>query len=145
MRWDIGVVPAYKGQYYSPTTVDTLRILKKTRQPDAAFKVLLYLAEHIELLRIYNVHPARIDPNTPLLETLAAINPSAKNWDVIASTLQTARLTVEQVYFPNRIWGTDLFRTFREILYSNKTINVDDELDKLQAHLQKIVDEPVRK
>jgi multiple sugar transport system substrate-binding protein len=145
VKWDLGVVPAHKGQHYSPTSVDTLRIMETTQQPDAAFKVLRYLVGRNELLNLFQYHPARVDPSTPLFALLAERHPFVKNWDVISSTLQSARLTVDQPYFPNRVLGADLFRTFREILHSNLSINVDEELDKFQAHLQKIVDEPVHK
>ena len=42
-KWDLAVMPSYKGQVYAPTDADTFRIHKDTKNPDAAFTVLSYL------------------------------------------------------------------------------------------------------
>ncbi len=57
--WNIAATPSYQGQTTAAFNADTFRILKDTKHPDEAFKVLQYLlGEAEELLKLYAGMPA---------------------------------------------------------------------------------------
>lgn len=148
-KWDIGVVPMYKGKTYAPTDADTYRIMKASKNPDAAFTVLSYLLGDaaLDLITTYGGYPARPDLQDKLIEGKAKQYPSVKNWAIVAPSLEFAVAPGHESYYPNFAKGQLRFADFATLLRGDtgKTIDVDKELDKLQADLQKIVDEAAKK
>ena len=54
----MAATPAYQGQTTAAFNADTFRILKSTKNQDAAFTVLTYLLDNQELLKLYGGMPA---------------------------------------------------------------------------------------
>ncbi len=144
-KWDLGVVPSYNGQYHAPVDADTFRIMKTTKNPEAAFKVLTYLLGEgaLDLLTTYGAYPARPDLQASWVEAQAKRYPSVENWAAISPSLNYAAVPNHEYYFPGFAKGQLRFADFRTLLLgdSGKDIDVDAELDKLAADLEAIIKE----
>ncbi len=148
-KWDIGVQPSYKGTTFAPADADTFRIVKTTKNPDATFKVLSYLLGDaaLDLLTVYGAYPARPDLQDASIKAKAEKYPSVQNWSIVAPALNYATVPHHESYYPNYSKGQQRLSDFRTLLYGDtgKDIDVDKELDKLQADLQIIVDAAPKK
>jgi len=144
-NWDLAVMPSYNGQVYAPTDADTFRIHKDTKNPDAAFTVLSYLLGDaaLDLLTAYGAYPARPDLQEAAIKAKAEKYPSVKNWDLVAPSLDYTAAPGHESNYPNFSKGQLRFADFATLLYGDtgKDIDVDKELDKLQADLQGIIEE----
>jgi multiple sugar transport system substrate-binding protein len=144
-KWDLAVMPSYKGTVYAPTDADTFRIHKDTKNPDAAFKVLTYLLGDaaLDLLTAYGAYPARPDLQDTFIKGLSEKYPTVKNWDLVAPSLDYTVAPGHESNYPNFNKGQLRFADFATLLYGDtgKDIDVDKEMDKLQADLQTIVEE----
>lgn len=145
-NWSIAALPAYKGNYYSTVDADTFRILKTTKNPEAAFKVLDYLTGEasLKLLSVYGALPARVADRQSYYDELAKKYPTAEiDTTVIENSLKYAVTPHHESDFPNFQKGQDRFAAFRSLVAGDTgaDIDVDAELDKLQADLQQIIDE----
>jgi multiple sugar transport system substrate-binding protein len=147
-NWDLAVVPSYKGQYHVPTDADTFRITKASKNPDAAFKVLMYLLGEAapDLLLTYGGYPARPDLQEAATKLRQESFPSVTNWDIVPASLAYAASPHHESFFPNFSKGTQRFADFRSQLYGDtgKTMDLEAEINKLEADLQAIVAEVVR-
>lgn len=148
-KWDLGVVPSYNGNTYSPTDADTFRLTKASKNPDAAFTVLKYLLGDaaLDLLTTYGGYPARPDLQATAIKAKADKYPSVQNWSLVPDMLKYTAAPGHESDFPNFAKGQDRFAAFRALLYGNsgKDMDVDKELDKLQSDLQAIVDAAPKK
>jgi multiple sugar transport system substrate-binding protein len=144
-NWDLAVVPSYNGQYHVPVDADTFRITRSSKNPDAAFKVLEYLLGDAAgpLLQVYGGYPARPDLQGPATETRAAAFPSVTDWSIVPASLEYAAAPGHESDFPNFAKGMQRFGDFRTLLYGDtgKEIDLEAEINKLEADLQAIVDE----
>ncbi|MBX3061734.1 MAG: extracellular solute-binding protein [Anaerolineae bacterium] len=144
-NWDIGVVPSYNGTYYAPADADTFRILKSSKNPEAAFEVMQYLLGDgaLQLLTAYGAFPARADIQESFVKALSEKYPSVTNWQIIQPSLEKAPSPHHESYVPNYNKVNDRLTTFRQLVYGDtgKDLDVNAELDKLQADLQTLVDE----
>jgi len=149
-KWDIGVQPSYKGVYTPPSDVDTFRIYKGTKSPDAAFTVLSYLTNEaaLDLLTHYGSVPARPELQSKFIEGLSKAYPSVTNWSIIGPSLDHAAVPHHQSSYPNYARGQQRFSDFNTWLRSAgptaKPADVDTQLDKLQADIQTLVDNPTK-
>jgi len=144
-KWDLAVMPSYKGTVYAPTDADTFRIHKDSKNPDAAFTVLQYLIGDaaLPLLTTYGGYAAKPDIQEALLKTFSEKYPSVKNWDIVSPSLEYAVAPGHEAFYPNFNKGQNRFQDFRTLLYgeTGKDMDVDAELDKLEADIQKIIEE----
>lgn len=151
-RWDLAIQPAYQGQIHAPADMEGFHIHQSTRHPEEAFTVLRYLTDDVgpELAHLYAVFPARIDLQPAGLAPLAAKFPHVQHWDVLLESVPLAPITHDQQWFPNRkrpypeVSGESRLYDFWALLRGDTgaSLDVDAELDKLQADLQAIVDTP---
>ncbi|CAG0997907.1 hypothetical protein ANRL4_02913 [Anaerolineae bacterium] len=143
-NWDLAVVPSYKGNYYSVTDMDTFRIMKASKNPEAAFKVLTYLQGEaaLDLLKAYGAYPGLPELQEPFIKGLQEKYPSVQNWGVAPASMAYA-ISVHESYYPNFAKGQLRFADFATLLRGDQgaSIDVDAELDKLAADLQTIIDE----
>jgi multiple sugar transport system substrate-binding protein len=144
-RWDVGVVPSYNGKAHAPVDADTFRIHKDSKNADAAFKVLAYLQGEaaLELLTAYGAFPALPSLQESFVKGLSEKYPSVKNWSIVPPSLENAAVPNHEYDFPNFAKGQQRLNDFRTLLYGDtgKDIDLKAELDRLEADLQKIVDE----
>jgi multiple sugar transport system substrate-binding protein len=143
-KWDLGVQPSYNGKTYAPADADSLRIMKATKNPDAAFTVMQYLLGDgaSSLLTAYGAYPARPDLQKAVLAADAVKFPSVTHWDIVPDQMANAVAPHHESNYPNFNKGQDRFQQFRTLLYGDTgaTIDINKELDKLQSDLQAIVD-----
>jgi multiple sugar transport system substrate-binding protein len=144
-KWDLAVMPSYKGQVYAPTDADTFRIHKDTKNPDAAFEVLSYLLGDgaLDLITAYGAYPARPDLQEAAIKAKAEKYPTVQNWDLVAPSLDYTSAPGHEANFPNFNKGQLRFADFATLLYGDTgvDIDVDKEMAKLQADLQGIIEE----
>jgi len=143
-KFDLGVAPSYKGNTFAPIDADTFRIMKASKNPDAAFTVLMYLLgeAELDLTTTYGAYPARPDLQDAAIKAKAEKFPSVTHWEVVPDMLKYAAVPSHESDHPNYLKGKVLFDTFRAALYgeSGKDMDVDKALDKLQADVQAVVD-----
>jgi len=143
-KWDLGVQPSYNGTTYAPADADSLRIMKATKNPDAAFTVMEYLLGDgaAPLLTAYGAYPARPDLQKAVLAADAAKFPSVTHWDIVPDQMAYAVAPHHESFYPGFNKGQDRFQQFRTLLYGDTgaSIDINKELDKLQSDLQAIVD-----
>jgi len=145
-NWSIASLPSYEGNYYSIVDADTFRILKGTKNPEAAFEVLTYLTGEasLPLLTVYGALPARVSDRQSYYDAVSERYPTAElDTTVIENSLTYAVTPHHESDFPNFQKGQDRFAAFRSLLLGDTGVDmdVDAELDKLAADLQNIVDE----
>lgn len=143
-NWDIGVVPSYKGNYSAPTDADTFRLVKSSAHPAEAFTVLSYLLDDaaLDLATIYGGYPARSEFAEPYIKSVSERYPSVENWSIVVPSLEYAAVPHHESWYPNYAKGQQRFNDFRTLLYGDTggDMDLNAELDKLQADLQAIVD-----
>jgi len=148
-KWDLGVLPSYNGNTYGPTDADTFRISKDSKNPDAAFTVLMYLLgdAELDLITTYGAYPARPDLQDAAIKAKAEKFPSVKHWEIVPESLKYAPAPHHESDFPNYNKGMQRFNDFRTLLYGDTGADMDvkAELAKLQTDLQAIVDEAKKK
>lgn len=144
-NWDIAYQPGYNGQIYAPADADTFRLHRDTQNPEAAFTVLQYLLGDaaLDLLTVYGAYPARPDLQEASIQLKAEQYPSVQNWDIVAPSLDFATVPHHEAWFPGYSQGQQRFSDFRTLLTGDGGADIDlqAELDKLQADLQTIVDQ----
>ncbi|MDX2162605.1 MAG: extracellular solute-binding protein [bacterium] len=144
-RWDLAVVPSYNGEYYAPTDADTFRIHETTDTPAEAFEVLTYLQGEAAgpLLIAYGAFPALESLQEQANADRAAAFPSVENWDIINPSLAYAAVPNHESDNPLFARTQQRFADFRTLLYGDTgaTIDLEAELDRLEADLQAIIDE----
>lgn len=144
-NWDIAVVPSYNGEYFAPTDADTFRVMSSTDSPAEAFTVLQYLQGEaaLDLVTVYGAFPALPGLQEAAIAAKAEQFPSVENWAIITPSLAYAVAPNHESDFPNFNRGQQRFADFRTLLYGDTgaTIDVQAEIDQLQADLQAIVDE----
>jgi multiple sugar transport system substrate-binding protein len=144
-NWDLAVQPAYQGTIYAPIDLDTFRVHKDTKNPEAAFAVLTYLLgeAELDLTTVYGGFPARPELQQSWLDAKAAQYPSVTHWEVIPDSIALAPNPHHEEWFPNFNKGQTRFNDFKVLLRSDSggDIDVNAEFDTLQADIQAIIDE----
>lgn len=145
INFDFAPVPAYNGTYSAPTDADTFRIHKSTDNPEAAFEVLTYLQGEAaeQLLIAYGALPALPDIQESYLAGQAERFESVQNWHLINESLAYAAVPNHESDNPLFARTQQRFADFRTLLLGDTggEIDLDAELDKLEADLQAIIDE----
>jgi multiple sugar transport system substrate-binding protein len=147
-HWDIALQPAYQGTIYSPMDVNSFYIHKSTLYPDEAFTVLEYLLGPAapELLDAYWGFPARLDLQQSALARYQERYPGVQNWEVFTASIPFAPVPHQESGYPNFAVGQDRFWDFLWMLRGENgaSIDLDAELDKLEADLQILVNAEAR-
>lgn len=145
INFDFAPVPSYNGAYSAPTDADTFRIHESTDSPAEAFEVLMYLQGEAAgtLLQAYGALPALASIQEPYLAGQAERFPSVTNWDLINESLGYAAVPNHETDNPLFARTQQRFADFRTLILGDTgaDIDIDAELDKLEADLQAIVDE----
>jgi multiple sugar transport system substrate-binding protein len=147
-EWDLAVVPrSLDGEYHVATDADTFRLTKGSKNPEAAFTALSYLLTDAvpTLSAVYGAYPAHPDYQAADIELKTARYPWDINWDVAVESLayNNPGPMHHEANFPNWQKGHDRIDAFQTLLWGDAgaDVDVDAELDKLQADVQAIIDE----
>lgn len=142
-KWDMAAVPSYTGKTTANFNADTFRIMKSTKNPEAAFTVLTYLLDDasLKLLSTYGAMPARITDQTDYLAALADEYAWKPDWQVVSDSIAYADNPSFEAWIPNYLEArARVANDFTTMLQSNEGLNLDDEIAKLQTDLQIIYD-----
>ncbi len=88
--WNMAATPSYQGQTTAAFNADTFRILKGSKHPDEAFKVLTYLLANQDLLKLYGGMPAVESKQDAFLQGLQADYTQTIDWNVAKEGIQFA-------------------------------------------------------
>jgi multiple sugar transport system substrate-binding protein len=147
-EWDIAVVPqSLDGEHHVAVDADTFRILEASPNHEAAFTALSYLLNEglPTLAPVYGAIPAIPEYRQGWVDSKDAQYDWGINWQVALDSLSRVNTFAQhhESFHPNYQKGTDRVAAFQTLLYGDTgaDIDVDVELDTLQADLQAIIEE----
>ncbi|MGQ9850311.1 MAG: ABC transporter substrate-binding protein [Aggregatilineaceae bacterium] len=142
-EWQAAAIPSYNGKVTAKLHADTFRILKTSKNPEAAFEVLTYLIGEasLDLLSVYGGMPARETDRAAFFEGLNQKYTQGVNWAVVMDSLNYPDIPSHESWMPNYNKAEDLLRNFVTLYGSTPGLDMDAELDKLVADLQAVFDE----
>jgi len=147
-EWDLAVVPmSLDGEYHVATDADTFRLLKGSANQEAAFTVLTYLLTDAAgvLSTRYGAFPANPAYQKADIKLKQERYPWDINWQVAVDSFayNNPGPKHHEADFPNWQKGHDRIDAFQTLLLgeTGAEVDVDAELDKLQADVQAIIDE----
>ncbi len=142
--WDLAVLPTHNGVVNGRVDADTFRIWKGTKNPEAAFTVLSYLIGEgsLPLLETYGGMPSREADQESFFATKAEQFPWVENWDAIKAGLAYPDTPSAEAYRPNFTEVFDRYRTFGSALRTTPDMDVDAEIELLEADLTTIMQKP---
>lgn len=141
--WDMGVVPSYNGKTTANFNADTFRILKATKNPDAAFTVLKYLLDDasLKLLNTYGAMPARKADQVAYLQALDEQYPWKPDFQVAVAGIAFADNPSFEAWMPNYLEArARVANDFTSMLQSTEGLDMDKEIENLRVDLQTIFD-----
>lgn len=146
--WDVAAMPSYNGVTTAKMHADTFGILKASKNPEAAFKVLTYMLseEHAtDLLTIYGGMPARISLQDDYYDIHSETNLGGKqiNWDVIAAGMAYNDNPNHEAWMPSYLETVDRYNETWNYLANTPDLteeDIDAEIATLVADLQAIFD-----
>jgi multiple sugar transport system substrate-binding protein len=142
-NWGVAVVPSWKGKTTAKLHADTFRIMKGSKNQDAAFQAMMWLMQQKELLVTYGAFPA----NESLQDDyIANVNKkyegNAKiNWDVIRTMLKYTDTPSHEAYMPNFTKVSDIQTKFLTKLMTTPGLNLTKEFSDFGIELQRAFDE----
>lgn len=149
-EFDFAPVPAYNGVTTAKLHADTFSILESTDHPEEAFEVLSYLLgeKSGELSEIYGGAPARISLQDTFIESFTAglaeayphVDWAGLNWDTMLAGLGYPDNPNHEDGLPAFQESSARYVEYGQLVDNNPDVDVDAELDQLQADLQAIFD-----
>lgn len=143
VNWGAAVPPvAPNGTQPSKLHADTFRILEGSQNPDAAFTVLWYMLTEgaPDLLQVYGAFPSIAEQTPGFIAGLDQKFPQAVNWDVALAGLDHPDNPSHEGYMPSYNQAFSRLQAFQNLYKTDANIDVQAELDVLQAELQLIFD-----
>jgi multiple sugar transport system substrate-binding protein len=140
--WDVAAVPAFNGTTTAALNADTFRILKSSKNPDAAFEVMSYLLGDgsKDLLSVYGGMPARTADQDSFFEGMDKRFPQKPNWDVAKAGIEKADNPNFESYVPAYNKTLDQIIKFWSKVTSTPNLNMDNEIAQLKKDIQAIYD-----
>lgn len=143
--WDTAVVPSYKGVTTAKMHADTFVIMKDSKAPEAAFKVLSYLisAEGAEkLLPVYGAMPARLSMQDNFFAKFSEEKFPGQNinWQVVKDSMAYPDMPSHEAWMPSMLETSARYNEFWTKVTNEADIDLDAEIELLQADIQKIFD-----
>jgi multiple sugar transport system substrate-binding protein len=143
-KWDTAVVPSYKGKTTAKMHADNFEVMKATKNPDAAFKVMVFLnspAAGKVLLPLYGAMPARLSMQGDYFKTMDEKFAGQKiNWQVVVDSIKYADNPNHESWMPSFQETNNKYNEFWTRVTNEANVDMDAEIAKLQADMQKIFD-----
>jgi multiple sugar transport system substrate-binding protein len=140
-KWDMAVMPSWKGQTSGPLDVDTFTISKSTRHPTEAFEAMLAIMADEDLMQAYVGMPglpalrsgyfSRFDSQ---LEK--AFPGNSVTWSVLSEMVRYPAVPSPESNMPNFLQVTADYGAFYTKLQNSPGLDLDAELTRLQQVLQ---------
>jgi multiple sugar transport system substrate-binding protein len=148
-NWGVGVVPAgTDGKITVKMHGDTFSILKGSKQPDAAFNVMLDIMKSKELEQVYGGLPSGDAERQAFFAAKEAqfkFKPGDVNWQVFIDSIPYPDVPSHESLLPNHLKAKQRLTDFYNLVLGKAGLNMDTELAKLETDLQKIYDEAATK
>ena len=141
-EWGIAVMPSYNGQTTSKLHSDGFRIFEQSEVAGetAVFLQWLLTTGYQDLLFVYGGVPAQPEHIDFMLEELDNFYPYNINWQVMLDSLNYADMPHHQRYLPNYEQVLLAETLFWSLLETDGALEIDQEIDAFEKHLQLIVD-----
>jgi multiple sugar transport system substrate-binding protein len=139
--WNMAATPSYQGQTTAAFNADTFRILKGSKHPDEAFKVLTYLLANKDLLKLYGGMPAVESEQDAFLQGLQADYTQTIDWKVAKEGIQFADVPNFESYMPAYNQSLNLLNTFGTKWQATPGLDLDKEIADLKSQMQAIWDQ----
>jgi len=135
------IAPSYNGKITAKLHADTFSILKTTKHPEQAFKVLTILASSGPLLGVYGAFPADPGLQQTFFDTVNKNYPGVKlDWSVPQAMLADPDIPNHQSWVPDYAKAKDAWKKFELKYRTTAGVDIDTELDTLKTTLQGIFD-----
>ena len=135
------VAPSSDGTTTAKLHADTFSMLKTTKNPDLAFKVLSALAGSGDLATIYGAMPADPTQQQAFKDSVTKAYPKAKlDWSVPAQSLEHPDIPNHQSWVPDYAKSKTAWQAFWNKYRTTPSLDIDAELDTLKTTLQGIFD-----
>ena len=138
--WNMAATPAYQGQTTAAFNADTFRLLKATKHPDEAFKVLTYLLANQDLLKVYGAMPAVESQQDAFLQGLQADYTQTIDWNVAKEGVAFADVPNFESYTPAYNQTFDLIQKFWTKWQATPGLDIDAEIADMKTQMQAIWD-----
>jgi len=138
--WNMAATPSYQGQTTAAFNADTFRILKGSKHPDEAFKVLTYLLTNQDLLKLYGGMPAVESKQDAFLQGLQADYKQKIDWNVAKQGVAFADVPNFESYTPAYNQTLDLINTFYTKWQATAGLDLDKEIADMKSQMQAIWD-----
>lgn len=142
-NWDLAAMPANAdGTVTSNFNADTFRILKASKNPEAAFTVLTYFVTDgsLPLLGVYGGMPARTADQEQFFANLDEKYPQGVNWDVAPESVQFADNPSFEAFMPNFNEAVTRYNALRSLMLTTPDLDLDAEFAKFSQDMQAIFD-----
>ena len=148
-NWNLGALPSYQGSVTAPINADTFRITKNSKHPEHAFEFLRFLVQgegKTKMLNAISGFPALKADQPTFFQQLEQqkddkgknIYPAGVNWDVVTAAIQYADVQNNtESPMPNYNRSLDVLVKYLTRFTGTPGLDVDTELDKMKAELQK--------
>ena len=145
-EFQMGIQPiGANGEVAGRVDADTFRILKTTKNPEAAFDVLAYLITTggDTLLPVYGAMPAIADKTDAFFAQKSNDYPfvTDASWNVFIQGLAYPDTPSSEQYQPNSIKANARFATFVDLMNNTEGLDFDAEFQKLVDDLNVIYNE----
>ncbi len=141
--WDMAAVPSYNGQTTANFNADTFRIMKSTKNPEAAFTAMKYLLDDasLKLLSTYGAMPARKTDQASYLKDLSGTYAWNPDWQVVSDSIAYADNPSFEAWVPNYLEArARVANDFTTLIQTTDGLDLDKEIAKLKSDLQIIFD-----
>ncbi|KAB8139988.1 extracellular solute-binding protein [Chloroflexia bacterium SDU3-3] len=143
LNWDIAVLPSVDGKITSNMHGDTFAIMEQSKNKDAAFKVISKMVVDPEVYKIYNVLPAKVEDRASFFADMdKRVAPNKVDWSVAEEMAKYADVPNHEAWMPNVLKANDAFSRFRALMDQTPDLDINAEIDKLQAELDTLFKEP---
>ena len=142
--WDFAAMPTYNGKVGGRIDADTIRILKTTKNPAAAFTALTFLVTNgVDKLIVgskgnppaYGAVPAIGAKRQPFLDAAQANFPWVKNYATLMAGLAYPDVPSAEGYVPNFNDAWNRNQTFGQLLVTTSGLDLTKEEATLEADL----------
>ena len=146
LEFQLGIQPmGSDGKVHGRVDADTFRILKSSKNPEAAFEVLAYLITTggDKLLPAYGAMPAIASKTDAFFEKKSADYPfvTKESWNVFIQGLAYPDTPSAEQYQPNSIKANARFTTFGDLMNNTEGLDFDAEFQKLVDDLNVLYNE----
>ena len=139
-NWDIAAVPSYGGVSTARLEHDMIGVLRTTTHPREAAEAAYAISSNLELNMAWGGFPARKSLQAEFLNWLDQQYPGV-DWQVALDSVAYADVPSFDAPLPNYFAAWDRMEDFVALLESKDGLDIDAEIETLEADLQAILDE----